>query len=337
MNVLLTSVGRRSYLVDFFKNAVLPDGRVIAVNSDPLTSGMVVADCAYISPRVDSDEYIPFILDLCIKEKVGLVVSLFDIDLTYLSSFHDKFREAGIHLVVSDPWVIETANDKWKTSKFFEKNNILTPKTFLNIEDVYCALNLGVINYPLIIKPRWGMGSLSVFRADNKDELTFFYHYATSKIKESYLNILSQSDIESSVIVQEFISGKEYGLDVFNDLDGEHIQTVCKHKISMRSGETDVAEIVDNVKLRYIGHKLACLFKHRGNIDVDILEADNGNFYVLEFNARFGGGYPFSHLAGANFPEALIEMASNKCPKKYTVELGCIGMKDINVIKSPSI
>ena len=30
----------------------------------------------------------------------------------------------------------------------------------------------------------------------------------------------------------------------------------------------------------------------------------------LEMNPRFGGGYPFSHTLGANFPLAIIEWCS---------------------------
>lgn len=335
MNVLLTSVGRRSYLVDYFKQAVQPDGRVIAANSEPLTSGMIAADKSYPVPRVDSADYIPAILDICHKENVGLVVSLFDIDLPYLAKARDQFTEAGIELVVSDPWVIEVANDKWKTWEFLTAHGIASPRTFLDIDSVHSEIRSGALTYPLIIKPRWGMGSLSVFRADNSEELEFFYSYARRQIEKSYLNILSRDQIAESVVIQEFVAGKEYGLDVFNDLNGGHLQTIAKQKLAMRSGETDMAKVADDPRLATLGKKLANLLQHRGNIDVDVLENTEGGLFVLELNARFGGGYPFSHLAGADFPADLVAMAEGKAPGIRPVQVGCVGLKSINMLKAP--
>lgn len=334
MNVLLTSVGRRSYLVEYFKQAVRPQGKVYAANSEALTSGMIVADGAYTVPRVDSEQYIPALLKICQQHNIKLVVSLFDIDLPYLAKAREKFENLGIQVVVSDPWVIEITNDKWKTWEFLNQYNIGSPRTFLNLKSVQLELSSGSLKYPLIIKPRWGMGSLSVFRAENDEELRFFYDYTSKEIRKSYLNILSHRDIGEAVIIQEFIPGNEFGLDVFNNLNGEFLQTVAKHKLAMRSGETDIAEVVNDSRLLQLGEKLSHLFKHRGNIDVDILENANGKLFVLEINARFGGGYPFSHLAGVNYPEDLVTMTKGDVPKIRLPKAGCIGLKNINMIEA---
>ena len=332
MNVLLTSVGRRGYLVEYFKRAVGQNGIVIAANSDPLTSGMMVADKAYIVSKVNSDHYIDELLRICKNENISLVVSLFDIDLPYLSKARSQFDEIGVTLVVSKPELIDIANDKWKTYQLLLVNNLPTPKTFLNLEGVINALQLGELNYPLIIKPRWGMGSISIYKAEDKSELEFFFSYTKKQIEKSYLNVLSGADLDHSVLIQEMIIGKEYGLDIFNNLDGKHLQTVIREKIAMRSGETDMAKIIENLQISQLALDLSNLCKHMGNMDVDVLESQSGEIYILEMNARFGGGYPFSHIAGADYPAALVAMAMGKEPIINNVKIGCIGLKNIDIL-----
>lgn len=330
MNVLLTSVGRRSYLVEYFKKALNGNGLVIGANSDIDTSAMQVVDKAFEVPNVNSDNYIPTILDICKSEDVSLVVSLFDIDLPYLAKNKDKFDELGICLVVSDKEIIEIANDKWSTYNFLVKNNLPTPQTYKSLLSFKDAVTKEEIGFPVIIKPRWGMGSLSVYKAENMEDVTFFSCYCQRAIQSSYLNILS-TQLDESVLIQEYITGKEFGVDVFNDLNANRLVTVAKEKVAMRSGETDAATVVDNLLIQNLANNLGSKLGHIGNLDIDILLDDLGNPYILEFNARFGGGYPFSHLAGVNFPALLIQMAKGEEieSKHLKYEVGTKGMKFI--------
>lgn len=332
MNILLTSVGRRSYLVDYFKEAVGATGSVFTANSEKLTSGMAVSDKSFVVSRVDNSNYISDILKICQENDVGLVVSLFDIDLPYLANAKEQFKELGIELVVSEPWVVQVANDKWETYKFFKQGGFKVPETFLTIDDALSSLKEEQISFPLIVKPRWGMGSISLFRADNIEELSFFYSYSIKKVQESYLNILSSAELNKSVIIQECIDGDEYGLDVFNDLKGNYLITVPKKKIAMRAGETDIAIAVEDEHLLQLGKELAGCFHHPGNIDVDIFKGRDGKLYILEVNARFGGGYPFSHSFGTNMVQAIVDEVNGQPPSVQSPITNRIALKNIGVL-----
>jgi carbamoyl-phosphate synthase large subunit len=52
MNVLLSSAGRRSYLVHYFRDALRGTGAVFAANCVPDTPAMLVADRAFVVPAV---------------------------------------------------------------------------------------------------------------------------------------------------------------------------------------------------------------------------------------------------------------------------------------------
>lgn len=330
MNILLTSVGRRSYLVEYFKAAVQPNGQVIAANSEALTSGMIAADKAYTVPRVDSKDYVNKILEICAVENIGLVVSLFDIDLPYLAAAKSEFEALGICLVVSDENIIDIANDKWQTYEFLLDNKLPTPLTYKNLVSFETALESSEVKFPVIIKPRWGMGSLSVYKANSIDDVRFFVSYCKNAIESSYLNILSH-ELNESVLIQEFITGREFGIDVFNDLQATKLVTVVKEKVAMRSGETDVAIVVDESLICDLADQVGEKLEHIGNLDIDILLDKGDHPYILEFNARFGGGYPFSHLAGVDFPTLLIQMAKGLELDRSLLEfkVGTKGMKFI--------
>ena len=174
------------------------------------------------------------------------------------------------------------------------------------------------------------MGSIGIFEADDKEELLVLYKKTLNSIKNSYLKYESTQELDKSIIIQEKLLGDEYGLDVFNDLNGGFLTCVAKKKLAMRAGETDSAEIIENNELTKIGIKISQLSKHIGNLDVDCFYVDN-RFYILEMNCRFGGQYPFSHLAGVNFPKAIVEMLKNNVVDStlLTPTYGTKGFKDI--------
>jgi len=108
------------------------------------------------------------------------------------------------------------------------------------------------------------------------------------------------------------IVGEEFGLDIVNNLKTDYMDTFIKRKIAMRSGETDISELIANhTELKIIGEKIAQKLKHVGNLDVDVLY-DGNEYKVIEMNARFGGGYPFTHIAGVHLPKAIIDWMQGK-------------------------
>ena len=209
--------------------------------------------------------------------------------------------------------VIDICFDKYKTSEFLSKIGLKSPKTYISYEEAILALKSGDLNFPVIIKPRWGSGSIGIEIAYDFEDLEILYNYLKKKLSRSILAKASIS--EESLLIQEYINGSEYGLDVMNDLHGKHCGVSIKKKLSMRAGETDKAITIKNDEIFSIGRTIGEKLKHIANLDCDILEKD-GEFYVLELNPRFGGGYPFSHEAGVNMPKAIISWLKNEMPSK---------------------
>jgi len=332
-NVLLTSVGRRSYMVKYFQDALNGCGFVHAANSTSQNPAFRIADKFTVTPLIYSDDYIPFLLDYCKNNEIKLIVPLFDADLPILALNKDLFAEVGAFVLVSDMKVIDCCNDKWETSNFLTKNGIAHPKTFIELDSAITALKKGDLVFPVIIKPRRGMGSIGVFEAECVEELIILHHKAENVALRSYVRFEAKQD-KNHILIQQKINGAEYHLDVINDLNGIYQNTIVKKKLAMRAGETDCAQVITNSGLQDVGRKLSMLLKHKGNLDVDVLQEAETSL-VLEMNVRFGGGYPFSHIAGIDLPKAIIRWLQGLAADKnelFTAVPGTIAHKDIEIV-----
>ena len=182
------------------------------------------------------------------------------------------------------------------------------------------------------------MGSIAVYEAEDEDELRIFYKKVKKEIFRAYLKYESEADIEGSVLIQEKVPGQEYGLDIICDLDGNYRTTIVKQKGAMRSGETDYAKIIHSPQLEALGRKLASLTRHAAIMDTDVF-LSGGRAYILEMNARFGGGYPFSHTAGVNLPLAIVTWLRGKEPdfRLLTPKTDITAQKDISMVRLKTV
>lgn len=328
MNVLLTSAGRRNYLVHYFKDALAGAGRVIAADANAQAPALQEADTSLVVPRIDSPDYINRLIEICSEHQVKLLVPLNDLELPLIAAERDRFLDVGTIPLISSPSVVNSCFDKWATYRLVTEAGIRAPATFCSLREAFASLAKGKLTYPLIVKPRWGTGSLGVEYVNDDHELTCVYSLVKSKVRRSIVATISSSDPNCDVLVQQCIVGTEYGLDIISDLDGRHVATFIKRKLSMRAGETDRAITVDHAGIADVANRLASVLNPRGFLDCDVMENENG-LYVLEINPRFGGGYPFSHMAGANIPAALLAWVSGRDadPAWLSVEAGVASSK----------
>jgi len=335
MNILLTCAGRRNYLVNYFKEALGGKGKVYTVNSTAEATSMLVADGAFVAPPLYEDGYINYLIKICRQYQVDLLVSLFDMELPILANNKRRFDNIGVVVAVSDPEVIDICNDKTQTSCFAKRLGLEAPFITTSIDKAIQKITEGSINFPLFIKPRWGMGSIAMQRAETLDELPVLFAKVQRDLKESYLVHYPQLDPNASVIIQSQANGQEYGLDIINDFEGNYVATFVKRKLAMRSGETDGA-VTENVPaLEDLGAKIGKELGHIGNLDADVFW-DGNNRILLEMNARLGGGYPFSHMAGANLPKAYLDWTNGKVAdnKDLSITIGAKGFKGLKIIKN---
>ena len=305
MNILFSCAGRRTYLLKYFKENMSEGDKVVATDMQLSAPALQVADVKLQVPAVYDPKYVDITLQICKEQEIDALLSLNDLELPILAENKARFEAEGVKVIVSDPSVIDIAFDKYKTAQWIESLGLKSPKTYVRLEEAKHALQTGDLHFPLFMKPRWGSGSIGLESIADMEELDIYYHLLMKKIKKTILATASVGD--EYILIQEKLTGKEFGLDVMNDLEGNNVAVSVKQKLAMRTGETDKAVTVDLPEVRKIGHKIGSALKHIGNLDVDVMQNEKGEYCVLELNPRFGGGFPFSYEAGVNLPKAIIE------------------------------
>ena len=291
MNILILSVGTRCKLVHYFKNNTSGFDNVIATDCSQYAPAIYMADKYYIVPKMKEPNYFDSIMDICIKEKIDVVLPLQEDELLLMSKNIYKFKQKGIILVVSDYETICLCRDKYEMYNFLKEKGIPTVETVL-AENARVIMHFGK---EVIIKPRKGAGSVGYMRTHSLELIS-------ALVKENC----------DDLIVQPYMNGREYGVDVYIDIiSGDIISIFCKEKIRMRAGETEKSVSVINDRIESIVEKIVSVVKFRGPIDIDIIEYE-GRFYVLEINPRFGGGYPHAYECGIDFMKMISTNTKGK-------------------------
>ena len=291
IKILFTNIGRRNYFIDFVNDLNKKGYKIKAFISDTskTTSSFYVSKKVkkIITPKVSDGKlkYINVLLNVCKKNKINILIPLIDTELEILSQNQKKFEKIGTKVLVSENHLIKKMIDKKKSYYFFKQSSIKMPKTFFNLKKFDNK-------FPIIKKQVKGSASDNMEIIENKNQLKNF-------------NPTKQ-------MLQKFIVGDEYGVDILNDFSGKFVHCCIKKKISMRAGETDKAKIVNSKKIFYLSKVASNFLKHIGPADVDLILTSSGKVYFLDVNLRFGGGYPFTHLSGCNYLKLIIDMYLGK-------------------------
>jgi carbamoyl-phosphate synthase large subunit len=320
MNVLLTSVGRRSYLVRYFKEALGPYGEVICANSRDSAPARLEADHFHLVSASCTLGYVDEIKALCAAHDIRALFSCHDLD-TYVLSRHRAALDAlPLTAFLPDPEWNEIALDKLATYRTLAREGIPCPRTTDDVAEarewMHAAQSRGGA-CPLVLKARFGFGSLGLNHCTRLEDLTASYAQALAEVQASpfFGTIAELRPGATQLVLQERVAGREVCLGVVNDLAGRHLSTLATEVHAMRAGESDVATTLTvETAWTALARQLSALTRHRGIWGIDGI-VQEGRFHVLDLNPRFTGDYPFSHLAGANIPRALLALVAGQTPR----------------------
>ncbi|MFD1613967.1 ATP-grasp domain-containing protein [Gelatiniphilus marinus] len=287
MNILITSAGRRVSLVKAFQKELknlIPEGKVMTTDFNiELSAACHVSDQAFKLPLVSHKSYLNSLLDTCLANNIKLIIPTIDTELLLLAENVKLFEKNGINPIVSSKAFIGICRDKRKMSAFFIENNINVAKEYSKYD----------YKLPLFIKPFNGSRSIDTFVIKNHEDLTE-YHF-----------------INKDLMFLEYIDHDEYDeftCDLYYDKNSNLKSVIPRMRIEVRDGEVNKGITQKNSLVDYIIEHLSHIEGAKGCLTAQFFKNSKTNkVYGIEINARFGGGYPLSYLAGANFPKWIIQ------------------------------
>ena len=285
---LLSTIGKRGYVADYLREAD-PHAHIIGTGSTMYTPGFRRCHESFLVPEIGNPSYLDAVRSLIREHNINAVLSFTDPDVHRLSSIRKELADAGVACFFPGPQLATMGFDKYETYRWAVAQGINTPATYLDPDLAVRELGL-----PLVRKPRFGSAS-------------FGFEIITRR------KGLVREGNETEMIYQELLEGEEINLELCGDLDGRLIGLSCWHKLDSRRGETELAVTTRRPDMIEYGRDLATVARIPGPSDVDVFDVAGVKFLV-EFNMRFGGGYPVSHLAGANFPGLMTSIVHGESP-----------------------
>lgn len=286
-NILVTSAGQRVSLVKAFQKEIKQlnkNNKVYTVDLNPVLSpACQISDGYKTVKRVTDENYISELLEICKQWNINLLIPTIDTELLILAENKERFLAEGVIPVVSSLNFVQKCRDKRIMNDFFTQKNIDIPK---NIDKKNPT-------FPLFIKPYDGSLSKDTFLINDISELTD-YHFQNSKL-----------------MFMEYIDhnlNEEYTVDTYYDKNNELKCIVPRKRIFVRAGEINKGVTSKNEIVDYIKKKLSKIEGAVGCLTMQFFfNKQTKRIIGIEINPRFGGGYPLSYLAGANYPKYIID------------------------------
>ena len=132
---------------------------------------------------------------------------------------------------------------------------------------------------------------------------------------EMLRSLIGGETIVVDSIVQDFVRGEEYTVDVFADFDGRPRCAVPRLRHEVRGGEVSKGQAIQNMRMmrehcRLVGILGGC----QGMMTIQCFLTPDNDIVFIEINSRFGGGVPLSIQAGADSPRWILELLLGQDP-----------------------
>ena len=288
MRVLITGAGTAtaiSVLKGLRHQTEIPV-HVVMADAEDHVAGRYLADEFVRIPPASDDAFLIAVQTICQTLDIDLLIPIVDYEFMPLARSAGDFRAMGTTVAISSPSAISICDDKLLLADFLQGLGLPVAKIYGTDEAPD-----GRAEFPLFVKPRsGGRASLGAQKVDDLEAL----RVALRGLDDP--------------LIQEFIDGDEYTVDVLSDFDGRFVAAMPRIRLETKSGVSVKGRTVDDLEFVSLARTITEALPIIGHSNVQLFRTPDGSTVVSEINPRYSGGFALSLAAGFNSPLLLLKL-----------------------------
>ena len=291
--ILVTGAGGPAGVAVIRSLVAVHGNEVFAADMDGWASGLylVTADRRRLVEPGLSSGFVDALLATCIADEIDVLFSTVDVELPALAARRAEFEAAGTALAAPSLETLTVCLDKFLLAERCA-DALRVPTTRL-LNENGLAFDW---SFPDIVKPRRGAGSRGVRVVADRAALEAI-------------------ELDDALIIQAFLPGDEYSVDVFADATGHVVAAVPRTRERVDSGVSIAGQTVKDAELESTAAAVARAIGLSGVANVQLRRDVDGHPALLEVNPRFPGAMPLTIAAGVDMPVLALQLAlGNELP-----------------------
>lgn len=228
------------------------------------------------APLATSDDYIPFLLNLCQQHNLGSILPLTDLEIDVIDRSRSKFEDKGIKLLMPSSQVLSIARNKLALSEIYKNTDLVKVPPYINSER--CKEWGDVAKTGLVAKPIDGRSSEGLLRIKQGTDIKFLHSY-------------------KGYIIQELIDGHIITVDYVRDGQGNDVAVPRIELLRTKNGAGTTVKLFSDSVLTSVVSQIGKMLNIMGCVNMEFI-ANQGNYYLIDINPRFSAGVAFSSFAG---------------------------------------
>jgi carbamoyl-phosphate synthase large subunit len=284
VSVLVTGAGGPAAIAVMRSLRADPSVELLAADMDSWAAGLyqVPPAARAVIPAGLAPDFAEILLARCMELGADIVIPTVDSELRPLSTAREAFAHAGIQLLLAPGDALDRTLDKLALARACA-GVVRVPRTELLDEFV----NPDSWTYPVIVKPRTGSGSRDISAVVSAQEL---------------------KGLEPSpdFIVQEYLPGEEYSIDVLASVGGRVVAAVPRIRARVDSGVSVAGRTLHECELEQFGAAVARELSLAYISNVQVRRDRQGRPALLEVNPRAPGSLALTIASGVDMPRLAL-------------------------------